>query len=84
MPKCIIEGCLNNANHNISIRCRRPNTSAIWSPNTNAYLCDEHAEQGCIIDVIITPTNTGKIETHISNGNNTKDRTTSITHHAVE
>ena len=46
MQKCIIDGCSNEGVHNFGVRCRRPNTSAIWAPNTNAYLCDEHAEQG--------------------------------------
>ena len=36
MP-CIITGCPNEGIHNIGIRCRRPDTTAIWAPNTNAF-----------------------------------------------
>lgn len=84
MPQCIVPGCNNNAEHNISVRCRRPNTSAIWAPNTTAYLCDEHAEQGCIIDVTITPTNEREVTTNVTAGGRIASRTTPINHDADE
>ncbi len=84
MPRCIIDGCPNEGVHNFGVRCRRPATTAIWAPNTNAYLCNEHAEQGCIIDVTITPVATGDVQTNITNGNRTASRTTPIAHEADE
>jgi len=84
MQKCIIDGCSNEGVHVIGIRCRRPDTTAIWAPNTNAYLCDEHAEQGCKIEINITPTTDGKVQTDVKNGINHESRTTTITHDANE
>lgn len=63
---CIIAGCQNSAEHNFSVRLRRPDTSAIWAPNTEAFLCDDHATQGLILTVTLQPTNTGMVETRIS------------------
>ncbi len=84
MNRCIINGCLNEGKHHISIRCRRIDTTAIWAPNCHAFLCDEHAENGCTIDISITPTNTGNIETHVSGGGVLVRRTTPINHEANE
>lgn len=84
MPRCIIDGCPNEGIHNFGVRCRRPDTTAIWAPNTSAFLCDEHAEQGCIINVTITPTTSGMIETNITNGSVIRSRTTLISHDADE
>lgn len=84
MAKCIIDGCPNEGIHTFGVRCRRPDTTAIWAPNTNAYLCNEHAEQGCVIDVTITPVTTGNVQTNITNGSQTISRITRITHDADE
>lgn len=83
MPQCIITGCTNQAAHNFSVRLRRPNTSAIWAPNTRAFLCDEHATQGLRITVELTPTNDGRIETYITSlGGRIETRSTPITNPA--
>lgn len=77
MP-CIIAGCNNRGEHNISIRCRREDTSAIWAPNTEAFLCDQHAGDGLAIEIILTPTRTAQIETTVSGGGTAVARTTPI------
>ena len=84
MQKCIIDGCSNEGVHNFGVRCRRPNASAIGAPNTNAYLCDEHAKQGCVIDITITPTANGNVRTNVKNGNRIESRTIAIAHEANE
>lgn len=84
MPQCIINGCTNEGIHNFGVRCRRPNTSAIWAPNTEAYLCNQHAEQGCVIEVNIIPTTTETVTTRISGGGLVAERTTDIAHDADE
>ena len=77
--RCIITGCNNDAEHNFSVRLRRPDTSAIWAPNTEAFLCDDHAVNGMKIKVIFEPTQTGNIETEISSsGGGVVTRTTPI------
>jgi hypothetical protein len=65
MP-CAIFGCGREARNNFSVRLRRPDTRAIWAPNTEAFLCDEHAASGLRINVILEPTDTGEIETRVS------------------
>lgn len=62
---CIIPGCTNLAPNNFGVRLRRPDTTAIWAPNTEAYICDAHAKQGLIVTVTLEPTNTGEIETNV-------------------
>ncbi len=84
MPQCLIPNCQNNATNNLGIRCRRPDTSAIWAPNCNAYLCDEHADQGYVINITLTPDNARNITTNVSASRQVASRTTPITHDAVE
>ena len=80
---CIIPGCVNNAENNFSVRLRRPDTTAIWAPNTEAYLCDTHAVQGLRVTVILEPTNDSQIETKVSGLQPpTADRITPITNPA--
>jgi hypothetical protein len=81
MPQCLIPNCPNNAENNISIRCRRPDTSAIWAPNTEAFLCDVHADQGYSIEVNFTPAPVRSITTNVSAGGHVESRTTPIIHH---
>jgi hypothetical protein len=80
MPRCLIPNCNNNAENNISIRCRRQDTSAIWAPNTGAFLCDEHAGQGYSIDINFTPAQVRSITTNVSAGGDIEIRTTPIIH----
>jgi hypothetical protein len=80
MPNCLIPNCPNNAEHNLGIRCRRPDTTAIWAPNLNAYLCDEHADQGYIIDIVLTPTGDREIVTIVNAGGENVQRRTPINH----
>lgn len=80
MPQCLIPNCQNNAEHNLGIRCRRPDTSAIWAPNCDAFLCDEHADQGYTIDITLTPQVNRIITTNVNAGGPTETRTTPIVH----
>ena len=81
MPQCLIPNCTNNADNNISIRCRRPNTSAIWAPNTVGYLCDVHADKGYKIDITFRQSAIRTITSNVSAGGHTITRTTPILHH---
>lgn len=82
MPNCIIPNCQNEANHNLGIRLRRPETTAIWAPNCDAFLCDRHADQGYTVDIVLTPNNARTITTNVSlAGGNVVSRTTNIVNH---
>lgn len=60
---CVVPGCDADGRHALTLRIRRPDTSAIAAPNTNAWLCDEHAESGLEIDISVKPNTRGTIET---------------------
>jgi hypothetical protein len=63
---CIVPGCGRNAVNNLGVRLRRPpQADAWWSPNANAYLCDEHARSGARITLVYEPTDTGRVETRV-------------------
>lgn len=78
MAQCLIPNCQNLGIHNIGIRCRRPETTAIWAPNTEGFLCDVHAQQGYTIDITLTPVTSRTITTNVSAGGNVETRTTQI------
>ena len=84
METCIVAGCTEFADHNMGVRLRRPDGTAIWAPNTDAFVCDMHATAGFRIQIILTPTTTGEIETEVSSvvPGRTISRTTPIIHPA--
>ena len=78
MTICIVANCSREATNNFSERLRREDTSAIWAPNTEAYLCDAHAEMGFVIDVQLTPIDEKRIKTNVCAGGEVKTRITDI------
>ena len=61
---CIVPGCSNPGRHALTLRMRRPDTSAVWAPNTQAYFCDEHADCGAEVDILVRPNDTRRVETY--------------------
>jgi hypothetical protein len=82
MPECIVPGCGRDGTNNLSIRCRRPDTSAIWAPNTDAFLCNAHATAGARLHLLYEATETGRVETHVHGWLADPGRTTDIRHPA--
>ena len=78
MPQCLIPGCQTNATNNIAVRLRRADTTAIWAPNSEAFLCDVHAGQGYTINVELIPGQAHTITTNVSAGGHVETRTTPI------
>ena len=79
MANCIIPGCKNIAQNNFGVRLRRPDTTAIWAPNTDAYLCDHHATMGVLVEVTLHATNSSSVETRVTGVDpNTANRVTPI------
>lgn len=78
--QCIIETCQNEGKNNFGVRLRRPNTRAIWSPNTDAFVCDFHASRGMRVTVFLEPTDDGQLETVVRSISQPASRTTRITH----
>ncbi|MEX2644709.1 MAG: hypothetical protein WD249_00440 [Gaiellaceae bacterium] len=78
MPECIVPGCPAEASNNLGIRLRRPDTSAIWAPNTAAHVCDRHAVGGARLTVLYEPTETGQVEVGVYGATHQAGRTTLI------
>ena len=72
--------CPNNIEHNLDVRCRRLDTTAIWVSNCDALLCYEHADQGYTINITLTPQPNKEITTNINACGHIKTRTTPILH----
>lgn len=78
MPQSLIPNCQNDAQNNISIRLRRADTSAIWAPNSEAFLCDVHTAQGYTINIELSPVQANTITTNVTAGGHIESRTTPI------
>lgn len=50
----------------LGVRARYENTNAVWAPNLDAYLCDNHAKSGCEIEIVYRPTDDGRVRTRVS------------------
>ena len=63
--------CGRPADKIIGLRLRRQleKGNAIWSPDTDAYLCDEHAASGYDVDITFTPRNDRTVHTVVKDGN---------------
>lgn len=59
---CIVPNCQRDGLHAITLRLRRPDTSAVWAPNTDAYLCDEHAVGGAEIELTFRVKRTRRLD----------------------
>ena len=55
MRACAIAGCELEGVNSIGVRCRRPDTSAIWAPNAPLGLCDVHARSGLVVVLELVP-----------------------------
>jgi hypothetical protein len=61
-PACVVPGCSEPGKHKLGVRCRvwyepspvlgKVKTSALWAPDSNAFLCDQHALGGAHITLI--------------------------------
>jgi hypothetical protein len=80
VPDCVVPGCPVEARNNLGIRLRRPDTSAIWAPNTEAYVCDTHAESGARIVVFYEATDSDQVDVHVHGATSEASRTTQIRH----
>ena len=65
MAECVVPGCAEEALNNLGVRLRRPNTSAIWAPNTEAYVCDRHAESGARLTLYYEATDSDQIDVRV-------------------
>ena len=77
--QCLIDGCPYDARNKLAVRCRKPSTRAVWAPDSEAYLCKKHAEDGVEIVVHIDATAMASVKTtYVSGGRRSQSRTTQI------
>jgi hypothetical protein len=62
MANCIVPGCRRNANNNLGVRLRKPDTTAIWAFETATHVCDAHAKTGARLVMTYEPTTTRRVE----------------------
>ena len=77
--QCLIPGCPDDARNRLAVRCRKPSTRAVWAPDSDAYLCKNHAEAGVEIVISVEPASNGMVKaTYASGGQQGPTRTTPI------
>jgi hypothetical protein len=80
MPDCIVPGCSRTGKNRLGIRLRKPDTSAVWSPETDAHVCDTHARSGARLVILYEATDSGRVEIVTQAVTGAKVRRMSITH----
>jgi hypothetical protein len=70
LERCVVPGCEQPGKHKLGVRCRvwhepspvagKSKTSALWAPDADAFLCDEHALGGAHITLIYEPNDSGE------------------------
>jgi hypothetical protein len=80
VPHCVVPGCPREGRNNLGVRLRRPDTTAIWAPNTQAYVCDSHAESGARLLVFYEATETDEVEVDVRGATSELSRVTEIRH----
>jgi hypothetical protein len=78
VPDCIVPSCRRNALNNLGVRLRKPDTSAIWAPNANAYVCDVHARSGALVTLIYETNDSGRVELAVQGAGKPVVRRTAI------
>ena len=77
---CIVSGCSRSGRNKLGVRLRKPDTNAIWSPDTGAFVCDTHARSGVRLTVIFEATQSGRVEVRTHAAGAVTSKTASITH----
>jgi hypothetical protein len=80
MPDCIVPGCSRSADNALGVRLRKPDTSAIWAPQTGAHVCNRHARSGARITLLYEATDTGRVELRLQGVAEPLVRRTAIRH----
>jgi hypothetical protein len=90
MQRCVVPGCESPGKHRLGVRCRvwhepspipgKTKTSALWAPDSDAFLCDLHALGGAHITLIFEPTDSGETALKVIAAPYSDDRRTPIRH----
>jgi hypothetical protein len=90
MQRCVVPGCESPGKHRLGVRCRvwhepspiagKTKTSALWAPDSDAFLCDLHALGGAHITLIFEPNDSGETALKVIATPYSDDRRTPIRH----
>lgn len=86
---CMIPGCLKEGRNRIGLRARlvhaanppvpkKGRTSALWSTETEGYICDGHALGGAHFTILLEPNKSKSVTTKVIASATTEERTTDI------
>lgn len=81
---CVVPGCRRPGKNKLGVRCRvwhepspipgKKKTSALWAPDADAFLCDEHALSGAHITLIYEPNSSGETAVRVIGAARGEDR----------
>jgi hypothetical protein len=87
--ECIVPGCKREGRNRLGVRCRvahdgptpfpqKGKTAALFSPDADAYLCDQHALGGAHITLIFEPDGSKTTTIKVIAAQTIEERTTEI------
>jgi hypothetical protein len=85
---CIVPGCRSEGRNKLGVRCRvwhdgpsshgKSKTAALWAPDADAFLCDEHAMTGATMTLLYEPDESGQTTVRVIGASHTIGRRTAI------
>jgi hypothetical protein len=86
---CIVPGCAREGRNRLGVRCRiahdgatpfpaKGRTAGLWSPDAEAYLCDEHALAGAHMTLLFEPNRSQETTIKVIAAQSVDERTTPI------
>ena len=86
---CVVPGCPREGRNKLGIRCRvwhdgtapikgKSKTAALWAPDAEAYLCDQHALGGATITMLLEPDGSKQTTIRVIAATTVEERTTPI------
>jgi hypothetical protein len=86
---CAVPGCSREGRNRLGIRCRvahdgpspvpgKGKTDALWAPDADAYLCDEHALSGANVTILFEPDDSREITVKVIGAMTASERTIEI------
>ena len=86
---CIVPGCTVEGRNRLGVRCRvahdgpaplpgKGRTSALWSPDAEAYICDAHALGGAHLTLLVEPDASQEVTIKVIATRTVDERTTPI------
>jgi hypothetical protein len=69
-PTCVVPGRPSPGKHRLGVRCRvwhepspvagKHRTDALWAPDADVFLCDDHAMGGMNMTLLVEPNGAGE------------------------